>query len=200
MSAIFRAGEYEAVYRRFLGVVIRVVTGQNPLVGLIERRTTRHHGGSRNIIEGKEVTYEGQTLQAQLRYDRTDVQEGNITKHLEELRSFGNQFVEEQAKMMLAHFDKATDAVGNSFDAGGRALDHDLLLNMMESIPWRFDAQGNPILDKVFLIGDPALEPKLRELLGTMEDHARFKEVKQRKYEEWLATVRTRRLRGVDVP
>jgi len=199
-SAVFRAGDYECAYRDFLSLVVQVVTNQDPLVGKIERRSLRHSGGSSNIVGGQEVVYHGSTLEAQLLVERADVLSSNIQKHIGEICKFGNQFVDGQAIMIFENLGKATAASGNSFDAGGQPLNHELLLSMLASMQWRFDELGEPVFDWTIVVSDPALEQTLRELLKTIENHKGFQEVKQRKREEWFLSQRKRRLRGVHVP
>lgn len=107
------------------------------------------------------------------------LQEG-LEKMAEELRS-------QQSKMIFEHLSQSTDRTGNVVDAGGQAINPDLILQMLEKMEIDFSEDGQPRLPT--LVVPPEQGEKLREKMLEWEKdecyNRKFNELIERKRQEW---------------
>ncbi len=107
------------------------------------------------------------------------LQEG-LEKVAEELRS-------QQSKMIFEHLSQSTDRTGNVVDAGGQAINPDLILQMLEKMEIDFSEDGQPRLPT--LVVPPEQGEKLREKMLEWEKdecyNRKFNELIERKRQEW---------------
>ena len=105
----------------------------------------------------------------------------------EGLEKVAKELSSQQSKMVLEHVNQITAKTGNIVDAGGRPINPDLLLQMLERIEIDFGEDGQPRLPT--LVVSPENYEKLREKMLEWEKDEHYKrkfdELIERKRQEW---------------
>ena len=105
----------------------------------------------------------------------------------EGLENVAKELSSQQSKMILEHLNQITAKTGNVVDAGGQAINPDLILQMLEKMEMDFSEDGQPRLPT--LVGSPEYYERLKEKMPEWEKdehyNRKFNELIERKRQEW---------------
>lgn len=114
----------------------------------------------------------------------------DVKEFVEFMYGMWESFASQAKKALFETVDLTTEAVGNSHALAGRNI-WDAQLEMMESVEWHFDENGN---HNYQFYCHPDVGKKLAENPPTPEQDKRMEELINRKRTEYYAKKRTRRL------
>lgn len=195
MDRLFDLPEYERAGREFFGEAMEaLMQSKSSVFGMI--RTEKVDSLPRNrvalasdqVVETAPITMEsGFTL------SRSATIAGDFDDLLAALDTAAESGLASLMPQFFANLGEICDAAGQTVDAGGRPLDHDLLLEAIEGVEITFDDEGNAQMPT--LVVHPEMADKIAALPPpTPEQDQRFAEMMQRKKEEFFARRRTRQL------
>ncbi|GEM_PF-2184884 len=101
----------------------------------------------------------------------------------------------QMSSRIIERIGSISEQTGNTFDAGGRPLSPQLLIEMLEKYPLDFDEKGEPRFP-TFFVGEKLMQSVKRMCEEQRADayEEQFKELIERKRQEWRAREATRRL------
>lgn len=160
----------------------------------------------------KKVTYEGVPSATHNTLDNGQVVShapvsvmNEYTMTFDQIASGDNGFLAEQMNtaaenslkiVMTGMFEiiaKTSKAVGNSVDAGGRSINHDLILDCIDSVEFSFDENGEPKMPT--MVVHPETAKSLKSLPArTAEQEQRYLDIIKKKRTEHNARQRHRKL------
>lgn len=162
----------------------------DPILGQIQVHKVVHGGFTRQVSEPQIVDTEMKYHRAEslLHFDvylKTDVEQ-----FTEFIYGMWETLVSLATKALFETVELTTEAVGNSHALAGRNI-WDAQLEMMETVEWHFDEDGN---HNYQFYCHPDVGKKLSENPPTEEQNRKMDELINRKREEYYAKKRTRRL------
>lgn len=135
--------------------------------------------------ETEESNYE--LFSGALEVNHPDLIERGPIALVEGLKKLADELSSQQSQMVFERLNQITAKTGNVVDAGGQAINPDLLLQMLEKIEIDFSEDGQPRLPT--LVVTPKQGEKLREKMPEWEKdehyNRKFKELIERKRQEW---------------
>lgn len=160
------------------------------ILGQIQVHSVVHGGITRQVSEPQIVDTEMKHHRAGglIHFDwflKTDTEQ-----FVEFIYGMWESFASQAKKALFETVGLTTEAVGNSHALAGRNF-WDAQLEMMESLEWHFDEDGNHNYE---FYCHPDVGKKLAENPPTPEQDKRVEELISRKREEYYAKKRTRRL------
>jgi len=160
------------------------------ILGQIQVHSVVHGGFTRQVSEPKIVDTEMKhhTVDGLIHFDW--FLKTNAEQFVEFTYAMWESFASQAKKALFETVDRTTEAVGNSHALAGRNI-WDAQLEMMESIEWHFDENGN---HNYQIHCHPDVGKKLAENPPTPEQNKKMEELINRKRVEYYAKKRTRRL------
>ena len=133
----------------------------------------------------EESNYE--LLSGALEVNHQDLIERGPIALMEGLEKMAEDFSGQHSKMLFERMKQSTAKTGNVVDAGGQAINPNLLLQMLEKIEIDFREDGQPRLPT--LVISPEHYERLKEKMLEWEKNEhykrRFDELIERKRQEW---------------
>jgi hypothetical protein len=111
------------------------------------------------------------------------------------LDEIAHEIAKQQAGMFFRKTAETSNEVGNAFDAGGKPLSAELLLDMLSKVQTDFEPDGSPS-GKIVIHPDmvPALKKAAEELERDPELKRRHEDILRRQREEWATRESHRKL------
>ena len=183
--------DFPKIKRKWSAMFVRMVrerVHQGSFVSQI--RKVRHFEGDGMRVtdamgETEESNYE--LLSGALEVNHQDLIERGPIALKEGLKKVAEELSSQQSKMIFERMNQITAKTGNIVDAGGQAINPDLLLQMLERIEIDFSEDGQPRFPT--LVVSPENYDKLREKMLEWEKdehyNRKFHELIERKRQEW---------------
>ncbi|MCU1308556.1 MAG: hypothetical protein JWN45_3251 [Acidobacteriaceae bacterium] len=193
----FNLPEYEQAQAKFLyKAVHELMEAKDELFRSIPKAAAVESiPTSQNTMPSGEVVLTPPVLVgAELLFNYEDIQAFKVDAFLEQV----DKAADESLRVVMTNFFKVlknlTDATGNSVDAGGKPVSHDLILDMYETMEMPFDRDGHPEMPTIVM--HPKMAEQMRALPApTPAQEQRFKNIIERKRNEHNARQRDRKLR-----
>lgn len=183
--------DFPKIKRKWSAMFVRSVREQVNHASFVSQiRKVRHFEGDGMKVtdatgETEESNYE--LFSGALEVNHQDLIERGPIALNEGLEKVAKELSSQQSKMVLEHVNQITAKTGNIVDAGGRPINPDLLLQMLERIEIDFGEDGQPRLPT--LVVSPENYEKLREKMLEWEKDEHYKrkfdELIERKRQEW---------------
>ena len=188
--------EYDKAYEKLMQKILRGFMIDDGLMGKVWRRSTKHFGNSRNVIDTKTVDLSGSNASASITYELIEIVEFDIGAHTSQLSAFASAYLTSAKLMMFGHLDQITDATGLVINADGKPLSIDMILDMQEAMEWTFDNDGKVSGNQMFII-HPDQKNHMENLIGNETDAQRLRreQIVQTKRAAWKSSRKFRRLK-----
>jgi hypothetical protein len=170
----------------------RYMVSLDPILNQIGSVRTLHAGGFRYEENGKEATTPLNTVALTIEISQATIVSFDLEQFAQSIYEFTEQHVAEMHRMMYRTLDTVTQLTGNVFNAKGNPPSADMILDMLEKLPIRFDDNDQPILPQI--IAGPDLFKKLVDIKFTPEQEERNKRFIEAKRRDFHAKKRHRRL------
>lgn len=131
-------------------------------------------------------------LSSKITISKTDLDEKGFAAVLEAYDRAAKDVADKQTSFIFGRFDEIVESTGQSFDAGGKQLTMDLLLDILDKTEIDFDEQGQPNLPTLF--SGRAFHETAQKWTITDEQEKRFEEIIERKWFAWRDRESDRRL------
>ena len=183
--------DFPKIKRKWSAMFVRMIkerVHQGSIVSQI--RKVRHFEGDGMTVtdstgETEESNYE--LFSGALEVNHQDLIERGPIALVEGLKKLAEELSSQQSKMVFERLNQTTDKTGNIVDAGGQAINPNLLLQMLERIEIDFSEDGQPRFPT--LVVSPENYDKLREKMLEWEKDEHYKrkfdELIERKRQEW---------------
>jgi hypothetical protein len=191
----FRLLEYDRAGWEFINEAIHALMRQkNELFRSFRVEQLSEIPEHRLTIAGDEVVDSAPTtVRMEFAANTGELINGNYETFFAGLDSAAEQGLASIMPRVFEQISEITDAAGQTINAAGRPLSHDLITQMLEKIDIDFDENDNPKMPT--LVMHPKMAERLRALgEPSEEDTRRFNELIERKRKEFHARRRTRRL------
>ncbi len=180
------------------GTIQRMIHAQHPVLAEI-KSYIQHEGRAMRYEQvgygEKRQELEAHSFPVEIKVEEVPTLFGNALT--EKLRKLADAVGERQMTILLAKHEEATLMTGNRFDAGGRPMNGDLLLQMTETLPIDFDLSGNILPSSTFLTHPdmmPVYKAAIEEIENDPELQARHRDNVSKQYNEWLDRENRRKL------
>ena len=157
--------------------------------------------GNKTVVVREDGSVEEGGLEesrVEIRVELAEVEEMTPEMVLDKINSAAEDMAGKMKKSFYEQIEKSAEEVGNVVDANGQPFSMDLFFEMLEKIDRDFDEDGNPSL--LMCPVNPKLYPSVAKVIsqseGDPEDDERYKEIIERKKEEWRARESNRKLVG----
>lgn len=174
----------------------RYIVSLDPILNQIGSVRTLHAGGFRYEENGKEATTPLDKVALTIEISHATIVSFDLERFAQSVYEFTEQHVAEMHRMMYRTLDTVTQLTGNVFNAKGNPLSVDMILDMLETLPIRFDDNDQPILPQI-IVG-PDLFKTLADIKFTGEQEERNKHIIEAKRLDFHAKKRHRRLSYVN--
>ncbi len=158
---------------------------------------------TRHVYEGRmvvEETPDGEhntdfmELTSKASVAHTALRQTNVDAVREALEVAGREMADGQSKLAFSTIDKAVREAGTAYNAGGKPMNLDMFIEVLEGIEMDFFT-GTPNLS---LVCSPDLAKKMdalqHEWMRDPESTRRLNDLMRRKYEQWFARENARKL------
>jgi hypothetical protein len=170
----------------------RYMVSLDPILNQIGWVRTLHAGRFLYKENGKVTTTSLNKISLPIEISHATIANFDLEAFVQIIHSLAEQHVAEIHRIMYRTLDTVTGLTGKHFDAKGEPPNADMILNMLESLPIKFDENDEPILPKI--IAGPDLIQKLANIRFSPEQEEREKRIIERKRQEFHAKKRYRRL------
>ncbi|MBI4548437.1 MAG: hypothetical protein HY707_10675 [Ignavibacteriae bacterium] len=170
----------------------RYMVSLDPILNQIGSVRTLHAGGFRYEENGKEATTPLNKVALTIEISHATIVNFDMGVFAQSIYEFTEQHVAEMHRMMYRTLDTVTQLTGNVFNAKEKPPSADMILDMLERLPIRFDEKDEPVLPQI--IAGPDLFQKLVNIKFTPEQEERNKRIIEIKRREFHAKKRYRRL------
>ena len=157
--------------------------------------------GNKTVVIREDGSVEENNLEkvtAELEVQFAEVEGMTPEMVLDKINRTAKEMAEKVKKSAYEQIEKSAEEVGNVVDADGQPFSMDLFFEMLEKIDRDFDEDGNPSL--LMCPVNPKLYPSVAKVIsqseGDPEYDKRYKEIIERKREEWRARESNRKLVG----
>jgi len=174
----------------------RHLVSLDPILNQIGSVRTLHAGGFRYQENGREATTPLNKISLTIEISLPTIVKFDLEAFAQSIYEFAEQHVAEMHRMMYRTLDTVTQLTGNVSNAKGSPPSADIMLDMLERLPIRFDDKDEPILPQI--IAGPELFQKLVKIKFTPEQEERNKGIIETKRREFHAKKRYRRLSYVN--
>lgn len=175
---------------------LRYLVSLDPILNQIGSVRTLHAGGFRYEENGKEATTPLNRVALTIEISHATIVNFNLEQFAHSIYEFTEQHVAEMHRMMYKTLDTVTELTGNVFSANGNPPNADMILDILEQLPIRFDDRDEPVLPQI--IAGPDLIQKLVNIKFTPVQEERNKGIIETKRREFHAKKRHRRLSYID--
>jgi hypothetical protein len=121
-----------------------------------------------------------------------DLEKKGLQAVLESMEKATSKMAEQQTEHFFARLGEICKESGQIYDAQGRSLTFDTLLDFLETLEIDFDRQGQPLMPTI-VAGRSVIE-KIKDLKTSNEQNERLNEIIERKRSEWRSRESDRRL------
>lgn len=187
---LFSDAEYRRAYDEFFELAIEGIIGNDPILGNLEKRKTRHSGHLRTYFE---QPWDQHPIRTQVTYtfSRKEVRQADLSAHRLVVACIAERFLIEQVRNFSTYLAEGAKRAGRLL-AGNPQLTWEAVLEALEGVEMTFDADGNPNEFQIWC------GVQARRSLDASQKPADYEErekaIIDRKREEWIAAKRTRRL------
>lgn len=191
----FALHEYDKAFSDFFSETIQTLARvSSPLLSQIKTIEVTGSVGSRvRDRQGMDVELEPRKSSTEVTADLNSVRDGAYEQLHAEIYAGAESMAEQLVGFLVDGLNKVTEATGNSVNAGGKRLDHDVMYEVLEKMEFSLDKNDELVMPTLIMHPDQA--EKLRDLPPPTEAQRRkMEELKVRKKEEALARRRSRRL------
>ena len=151
------------------------------------------HGSQNTMPSGDVVRLEPVSMESPVVFSFVQIREFDVDHVAVLMNEIAAKHVEIMMKHMFQQMADLCSATGNSIDAGGAPVSHDLILDMLETVEISFNEAGEPKMPT--MVVSPEMAETLRALpLPTAEQMRRREEILERKRNEFDARKRHRKL------
>ncbi|WP_329549593.1 hypothetical protein OG548_42855 [Streptomyces sp. NBC_01356] len=158
----------------------------------------QHEGTSHSYetIDGEEREFNYQDMTAEILMSSAEVVTKSLHDVLQLLVDKGEEFGRQQARYHHSRLNEIIEQAGNVVDGGGQKLSLDLWLKALEQLHISFDDHENPKMPTMVIHPDmaPRVKELMREAEGDETAKARYREIMERKLEEWHEEQNRRKL------
>jgi hypothetical protein len=188
---VFALPEYELAFALFIHDTVReLARARSPLLSMVQYESKAAGVASRvRDRSGLDVDLPERRTEYEMTISVADVRAANLEPLVVEMDRASETLASNLVRMITEHISAITEAAGNVVHVDG-PLTFEKSLEMMESIEWGLDDDGNLSVPSIVL--HPEAASKLPQ--ATPEQLAIVEDLKRRKYEEALARRRNRRL------
>jgi len=127
-----------------------------------------------------------------------DVKTGNIAKVLEYIDQMALDRAQKQTGITVEEFKRVTSPTGQMTDYGGRPFDADAFFTLIEKVEIDFKKDGS--VKHLRFVYTPELDKRVKEVLAELESNPeykkRYKEIIDKKRQEWNDREASRKLVG----
>lgn len=185
--------EYSNVTAEFINdAVDALMRAKNEIYGEIKHEKTSQLGTQITLETGDVIETPPLIVQAEFVIHISDAVNGNLDALYEAMDSMADGMLASIMPQIFARIGQICDATGNSINAGGQEISHDLLLDLLEKTEYVFDENGE---HNTKLVVDLSVMEKIRNLpSATKEQDKRFDEIMERKRREFYASRPSRQL------
>ena len=157
--------------------------------------------GNKTVVIREDGSVEEGNLEensVEMRVELAEVEEMTHDMVLDRINRTAKEMAGKMKKSTYEQIGKLAEEVGNVVDAGGKQFSMDLFFEMLEKIDQDFDEDGNP--SQLMCPVNPKLFPSIAKVISQSkadpENDRRYKEIIERKKEEWRARESNRKLVG----
>lgn len=185
--------EYSKVTAEFINDAVgALMRAKNEIYGEIKHEKTSQLGLQMTLESGEVIETPPLHVQAEFVMLISDAVNGNLDALYGVMESMADGMLSSVMPQIFARIGQICDATGNSIDAGGQEISHDLLLDLLEKTEYVFDENGG---HNTKFVVHPSMMEKIRNLPpATQEQDRRFEEIMERKRKEFYASRPSRQL------
>lgn len=147
----FNTSAYQRAMVEFNRSVIYGLSTLHPVIGPVQQRATIHGGPVRNVAGPAPVDHPMFRVASQVEMPLDVIRQSLLDEYALGLVDMAGQYCDQLTERFVQLIREVTDATGNTVDAGGKILTHDLVLDVVEQSEIDFDEEGNPVLPTVML-------------------------------------------------
>jgi len=137
-------------------------------------------------------------MKAEMKVDIRDVEDMTPDAILRIYADAAEEMARQQTEFFYGQFDNTVRKVGNEFDTGGKPFSIDHIFEAFERMQIDFDKDGKPEMPRIE-VGQDIFESVSEAISSSQTDpecEKRFKELMERKREEWRVREGNRKLVG----
>jgi hypothetical protein len=195
MRALFRLPEYDRAESQFIGRTTHdLAVKQSGFLSMLPQESVAEVKPSRFVAASGEIV-DNPTIAVGMAFElpTTAALAGDPTPLVEAIVKAADQATETISKAIFEQLGKVLEAAGQSLDARGRPLSHELVFEMLDHMEWHFDEEGN--WTKPTIVVGPDMAAKFQSLPPpTAEQQDAFTKMFERKRGEFLDGRRSRKL------
>ena len=172
-----------------------VISNSSSLLNNITR--SRYFEGNKSLIRqpsGKEEEIEKKHFSEGTEIPVEKILYGSIENIFEHYEQAAVAVVYEQEKFLFESIERIVQNTGNAVDAKGQPLSPETILQLMEMVEINFTEDGKSMTSSFAC--PPSLSEKLQQLLEDLEKTKEYKELIERKRNEWRDREANRTLVG----
>jgi hypothetical protein len=193
---IFLLPEYTSAFNLFVHSAINELTrASDPVLkGMPTENRAELNSAQYTLPSGETLEMPPIEVRPQATLDGNAMLTGDLNALHVFIYEMAHSSLEQLIPQFFQHVSTVADAFGNSVDARGQPLSHDLLLDMFEKKQWSFKDDGS-FSDGEMMLVHPETYKKIQELPPrTPEQEQRWCDLIERKRQEFYAGKRTRRI------
>lgn len=182
-----------ATVRFFESALHALMRAKDPILKQIKTENVEHIPNSQvTTNSGKVVRIEPILNQMEFPLTLMDAVKGNLNCFVAGIDEAAESALPNLMSQVFERMGKMCDATGNTINAHGQPITHDLMLRMIENLEMRFDEDGN---HNVVLVLPPNVIEQLKSLPPpTPEQNAKWGELMSRKLREYNEGRRQRQM------
>ncbi|MGB7209778.1 MAG: hypothetical protein WBD27_14030 [Pyrinomonadaceae bacterium] len=193
---VFELPEYFRATSMFTYKAIQELTrrkdpflSQIPVVEVDEIPTAKYSLPSGEILEQEPIQTTGTAI-----LETDDLLSGELNSYYVFIDALAESLLPQLKKQFYEHLDSVCDAFGQSVNANGQPLSHELMMQVVDKKQWEFDEDGNFAEGEMMVLGESMAE-QLRNLPPmTNEQKRAWDDLLARKRQEFDDRKRTRKL------
>jgi hypothetical protein len=196
MSSVFELPEYDLAFDWFTeATILELTRRKNPFSDWFPIVIEDYDIPASQVTSpsGNVVEFQKKLHRYNYSIEHEDVLKGNPEGLIVGLDEAADQELSTIIPEILKALNLTAEAFGNSIEAKGQSLSHDLLNQLLERVELSFDESGNPI--KPLLLMGSEMEERFKHLPPLTDEQARRRtEIIERKRKEFYEGHRKRRL------
>ena len=190
-DSLFSLPEYDQAFLAFVnGTVQSLAAAKDPVLVTVPRARPGRLYHPRNSIAGEQQPLDSQpvTVRSVLELRTVDIESCDDQALVAALDHQAEEYVASIMPQLFAALGRASEAVGTSFNAGGRPLSAEVVAEALERMEIDFNDDGSPRLPSI-VVGEGTQLPE-----DTPEGRRMIDDVIARKREQFFAQRRHREL------
>ncbi len=160
----FSLQEYEAPFRAFTRIVVNQLMAElDPVFGKITSTQSGPIPISQNTLQSGKVLESPRIMaEAMFELKSQDILNCNVDAFAAGLFEIAKGHLDQMMPGFFSHVAAICEASGNTIDARGKPITHELILQMIDKLEIDFDAGGNPVM--LTMVVPPEIGAKIQAL------------------------------------